>query len=65
MKLVHIVQAATITAKAIMHVCVMLLTAFCRPIQNPKEEVLLIEVWDSDAETVGVSEVKGVKGLAK
>ncbi|KAL5473219.1 hypothetical protein EMCRGX_G027672 [Ephydatia muelleri] len=35
------------------------------PIQKPGEEVLVIEVWDSDMDTVGVSEVKGVKGLAK
>ena len=42
-----------------------LVLSFCRPIHDPMDEVLLVEVWDSDAETVGVLEVKGVKGLAK
>ena len=34
-----------------------------RPIDNLAEQVLVIEVWDSDEATVGVSEIKGAKGF--
>ncbi|KAL5473221.1 hypothetical protein EMCRGX_G027674 [Ephydatia muelleri] len=33
------------------------------PIDNLAEQVLVIEVWDSDEATVGVSEIKGAKGF--
>ena len=36
-----------------------------RSIHDPSTEILVIEVWDSDEETVGVSGIKGVKGLGK
>lgn len=44
---------------------------FRRPVQNPTEDILSVEVWDFDpAETVRekmtkIGEVKGVKGLRK
>ena len=37
--------------------------AWSRYIHNPATEILVIEVWDSDEETVGG--IKGVKGLVQ
>ena len=35
------------------------------PLIDPAEELLVIEVWDSDETTVGVTKVKGLKGFGK
>lgn len=35
------------------------------PLIDPMEEVLVIEVWDSDETAVGVTKVKGLKGIGK
>ena len=40
-------------------------TCLSRSIHDPSTEILVIEVWDNDEETVGVSGIKGAKGTVR
>ena len=35
----------------------------CRTVKDTKNELLVVEVWDSDENKVGLSRVKGIMGL--
>ena len=39
--------------------------ALLRPIRNLAGDIVVIEVWDSDEETVSVADIKGVNGLGQ
>jgi len=51
------VREATLTPKWDEH--------FELSVTNPKEELLVIEVWDSDKTSVSATKIRGLKGLGK
>ena len=37
----------------------------CSHVGDPNDELLVLEVWDSDEVRVGASKIKGVKGVGQ